>query len=238
MKQRIVITGASGIIGSVLIKNLQNDFDLTPLSRQNCDLTDFLSLIKNIPKNTDVIIHLAWDKKPIYENGIFKNDNFLMTHNVFEAAVRKKIKRVILASSMHADEYGKKILKDVRDGKWDAGYGSGKLEIIPFQTSSSNLTPHTSSFNYHIQEQPTSIYGATKLYFEALGRYYAAYHNLEVVAIRFGGVNKENSPTAKKEPNYDKIFLSHQDLIRIVKQYIEKDLGESKYECVLAISKS
>ena len=101
--KRIVITGADGVIGSVLVANLRNDFDLIPLSHRECDLTKFEEVVSTISNNTDVIIHLAWDKKPIYEAGKLNADNILMALNVFEAAVKRKVKRVILASSIHAD---------------------------------------------------------------------------------------------------------------------------------------
>src|SRR3989344_623450 len=244
--KRIVITGADGVIGSVLVANLRNDFDLIPLYHRECDLTKFEEVVSTISNNTDVIIHLAWDKKPIYEAGKLNADNILMALNVFEAAVKRKVKRVILASSIHAD------LSLFQVGGRARGAPSSAQLRRSIPVFSAKFTPRVNPIyaskrvsshdtdkraldgavrGQDPPEIPTSIYGATKIYFEALGRYYATYHHLEVVAIRFGGVNRENSPAAKKEPNYDKIFLSHQDLIKIVRKYIDYEKISNNYLC-------
>jgi len=57
---RILVTGASGFLGRFLVSKLNSlDFDVTPLSSKDADLTDCSSLEKFIHKKYDQIIHLA-----------------------------------------------------------------------------------------------------------------------------------------------------------------------------------
>lgn len=227
MKKTIVITGSSGVIGTILVKHLATNYSLVLIDKNTCDLRNVISSKQAIPQNTDVLIHLAWKDAPMYKNGTFDADNILMTLNMLEIAKQKNIKRVILASSVHANEYRTNFIKSMPIFR-DLGDPSVSMRMEGNPPEPKNVASESS---------PTSIYGATKLYFEALGRYYATHHNLEVIALRLGGVNKDNSPYAKDESDYDKIFLSHKDLIRTIKHYIDKKNIQNNYECVYALSK-
>ena len=70
---------------------------------------------------------------------------------------------------------------------------------------------------------------------EALGRFYAKYHRLEVVCIRFGGVNKEDTPSIQEEA-YRKIWLSHRDCIELVKTCIEAARIPDNFQIISGIS--
>ncbi|MFA6082183.1 MAG: NAD(P)-dependent oxidoreductase [Patescibacteria group bacterium] len=179
MSKNIVITGATGVVGSVLVDGLANFHDVTPLTRLQCDMTNLELLSQCVPKDTDCLVHLAWKDSDIYSEGQFDPDNIVMALNVLEVAVRYNIKHVVLASSVHVREY------------------RGHEGVI-------SASDHT---------MPTSLYGATKVYLEELGKYYARYHNLQVTAVRLGGVNRDDSPVGKDEQDYNRIYLSHIDLI-------------------------
>ena len=229
MKKKVVITGGSGLIGSILTKKLKDEFEIISLSRQQCDLANFDKTANIIKNDTDVIIHLAWKTGDLYASGHYDTDNVLMTLNVLEVAAQKKIPRVILASSVHTNEYRQSYRKQIFNKLTNASL------IPPLRWRGTSFV--TSSNITHI-DWPTSIYGATKLYFEALGRYYSQYHGLEVVAVRIGGVNPENSPAAYNKPDYKKIFLSHEDLVRIFRDLINKPKIANNYECLYAISRT
>lgn len=66
---------------------------------------------------------------------------------------------------------------------------------------------------------PDSPYGASKVGMEAMGRYYAT-KGLQVVCIRFGGINPQNQPAT--EPPYERaVWFSHNDCISLVKTILE-----------------
>jgi len=184
--KKIAITGAKGVIGSILRRGL-SDYKITPIDLPEIDVRDYEKLLEIFPGH-DVVIHLAWDTKTEnYKSGRINPDNILMTYNVYRAAIETKIPRVIMASSVHADNF----------------YNWKKQELM-----SVDRVP-----------VPDSPYGASKVFMEALGRYFAS-KGLEVICIRFGGVNPENKPPL--DDFYErKVWLSHKDCISLIKRCIE-----------------
>jgi uronate dehydrogenase len=65
--------------------------------------------------------------------------------------------------------------------------------------------------------RPTSIYGATKVFGEALGRYYADQHGLRVAGLRMGWVTPPDSPLLATEPELPPVWCSSNDLASLLK---------------------
>lgn len=108
---KILITGGTGFVGKNLIKKLINKRELFILTRKDIhekgfyrgDLMDYPSL-PPVLKNVDTVVHLAFSKN--------YPENIAMTKNLVDAAKKRKIKKLILVSSMSAkrnnpDDYGK-----------------------------------------------------------------------------------------------------------------------------------
>jgi uronate dehydrogenase len=111
--KRILITGAAGIIGRTLREGLRDRYpllrltDIAPLDPAQAgeeivraDLSD-LAAVEAVMQDVDCVVHLGavpgedtWDK-------ILPN-NVVGTWNVFEAARRQGVQRVVYASSHHA----------------------------------------------------------------------------------------------------------------------------------------
>ena len=178
--KKIVITGANGVIGHVLRKGLE--YQITPLDLPENDVRDYAKLLKKFSGH-EVAIHLAWNAQGDDFRTDVNPDNIFMINNVYRAALEAEVPRVIMASSVHADQFY----------NWE--------EQEP-------MSPN------HVAI-PNNPYGATKIFMEALGKYYAT-KGLEVICIRFGGVNQKNNPN-KKELHYKKVWLSHDDCIRLIK---------------------
>ena len=101
---KIAITGSGGIIGKVLVNGL-TEYEVTPLDLPEHDIRDYDKLRKLIGGH-DIVIHLAWNTKT--ENIHSQEpdpDNTLMFSNVYRAALEAKVSRVIMASSVHTDNY-------------------------------------------------------------------------------------------------------------------------------------
>jgi nucleoside-diphosphate-sugar epimerase len=67
--KKVVITGAAGIIGTVLRKGLKDFYNLTLLDKVSpekgiikIDLVKDLSQFEKILKGKDIILHLAWER--------------------------------------------------------------------------------------------------------------------------------------------------------------------------------
>lgn len=83
---------------------------------------------------------------------------------------------------------------------------------------------------------PDSLYGADKVFMEAAGRYFASL-GLEVVCIRFGGINPQNSPSGSEYPSEERAaWLSHKDCISLVRSIIEADSVPNNFVIVYGVS--
>ncbi len=69
--------------------------------------------------------------------------------------------------------------------------------------------------------RPSSLYGATKIMGEAMGRLYHDKHGLEFIALRIGAFEPYDSPNLQKQ-GYREIWLSPRDAVGIFCAAIEK----------------
>lgn len=94
----------------------------------------------------------------------------------------------------------------------------------------------------YIVPNPDSPYGAHKVYMEMLGKWYASEKGLEVICIRFGGVNPENKPP-RVENHSDiaqraerAVWLSHRDCVELVKKCIETKAVPDNFAIIYGVS--
>lgn len=128
--KKIAITGSKGRIGTVLRKGLAGKFQITQIAKPKHNVKNYKQLLKTV-KGHDVIIHLAWNTK-VDNVGTNKidPDNALMFWNVYRAALKAKVKRVIVASSVHADffyKWPKKKMSPYSSPTPDSPYGAHKV---------------------------------------------------------------------------------------------------------------
>jgi len=83
--------------------------------------------------------------------------------------------------------------------------------------------------------RPDGAYGAAKCFMEALGRYYADTHGLEVVCIRFGGVNPDDVPPTAGDIS-QQVWLSHRDCVDLVARCLAAPEIPDRYAIVYAVS--
>ncbi len=164
---KILITGASGFIGTNLLEHLLllghevlNIDSSAPRCDKHikfwekadiCDLTTLESLISVF--SPEFIIHLAAKTDLNEENGIeYYNANIKGVENIIEICLKlKSLKRVIFASSMLVNEVGYKP-KDVFDYNPHTLYGKSKV-------MGEKLILENSSLPEFCIIRPTSIWG-------------------------------------------------------------------------------
>ncbi|MFA5987177.1 MAG: NAD(P)-dependent oxidoreductase [Candidatus Paceibacterota bacterium] len=212
---KILITGASGTIGSVLLKCLSGKHavigvDKIPSSNvMTLDIVNEQEQLRDLLKGVDVVIHLAWDVK---EAGTALNvsvaENKIMGEIMYAISLEQKVKRFILASSVHVS----------------FGHINYRHPGIVENHSILHKKKITTQDDYF----PLGIYGTSKVYLEILGKAYSE-KGLQVVAVRFGNVTDDNS--FGEYP----FWLSHRDCC----QFIEKCVVVNnlpKYSVFFAIS--
>ncbi len=112
--KRVLITGSQGSLGSILRQGLRDSFLLSCIdvvasgeTTITIDLAREYNKLKKIAKNQDAIVHLAWDTREDYPNENIVPANKTMAENMYRAAVEVGVPRVIVASSVHANDYSK-----------------------------------------------------------------------------------------------------------------------------------
>jgi len=185
--ERIVVTGADGIAGSLIRPLLRERYELTLFTREQVPLQDGErgavgdiqdgEAVAEAVRGADAIVHLAG----VSTEGDFASMidvNIRGTHNVLEAARRHGVRRVLIASSAHA-------------------VGGVAIE------DATTVGPDHMS--------PTSFYGASKVAVEALARVHAERYRMSVVIARIGTVLAQ--PRTKRQLA---TWLSPADMVRLV----------------------
>ncbi len=115
-RRRVLVTGASGNIGSFFAKNSHHKYDLRLMIQRideksraieafgqvvTCELSD-LEKLKLLCADIDTVLHLAGDPNPNQKWDSALQNNIVGTYNVMVAAKFAGCRRVIYASSIHA----------------------------------------------------------------------------------------------------------------------------------------
>jgi len=223
-RRRVLVTGATGIIGRIVAEDLADRWEMTLLSRREIggarfrrvDVARDYDRFARLVAEHDAVVHLAY----VGEDEA-ATTNFAMVKNVCRATLEApKSPRLVLASSIHAV------------GGW-LDWNSEPLASIA-RGECSELTSPPVPLTTDKPLRPNGVYGALKGYIELLGRHYAE-RGLEVVVIRFGGVRADDS--FPDEVGYHALFLGRRDCAQIVRRAVEAPLRE-RYNVVFAVSRN
>jgi len=206
---KLMITGCNGLVGRIMWADLESDFDLYGLdisssrSSQKIFQADISraeqvqSVFSHIPALT-YIIHLAGDPHIDADwDSVFAN-NIGGTKNVYEAARLAGVRRIVFASSNHV---------------------TGAYEGFP-------PSLHTKKISRQITARdpilPDGFYGVSKAAGEAIARMYYELYGLESICLRIGSVTKDDNPNI--HPRFESTWLSHRDLIQLVRKSLSADV--------------
>lgn len=167
---RVLVTGGIGLIGHTVVKRLQNKgwdvkvIDIAPQTElpdsvySVCDITDYDSLREKM-KGCDAVVHMAALRSPYYAQApeVFRI-NVQGTFNVFEAAAKQGIKRVVQASSINA---------------------------IGCAWNISDFSPQYFPIDENLPKYTSDVYSYSKELIESIGDYYWRRDGISGTALRF-----------------------------------------------------
>ena len=220
---KVLITGMSGLIGGLLRGHLEGmgGYELRALNRRavegvECHRADIADLdaIRPAFEGVDVAVHLAaFLGSPDWSGHL--SGNVIGAYNVYEAARLAGVKRVVFASS------GATVQGFEQTAPYDAVI-AGRYDEVP------KGFPKVT----HESLRPRGIYGAAKVWGEALGRVYSDDHGLSVLCVRIGRVNQANRPESAAEVSR---YLSHRDVCQVLQRCIDAP-DDLRYGVFLATS--
>lgn len=179
----VLLTGAAGRIGSMLRERLPSlgwslrQLDLVPTDGAITGDVSDPAVLDDAMAGMDAVVHLAGQATEAPWPTVQRN-NLDGLYQLFEAARRHGVPRVVFASSNHAVGFTPR--------------GDGELP--------GDLPP-----------RPDTLYGVSKAFGEALGRYYADRYGMQVACLRIGTCDWEPPDTRALAT-----WLSPDDCARLV----------------------
>lgn len=147
----VLVTGSAGTIGSALMQRLPSfGWEVRGFDRAEGDITVATDL-DSAMTGVSAVVHLAGQPTEA-PWPVIRDANIEGTFQVFEAARRHGVRRIVYASSNHA-----------------VGF-----------------TPVADELPADLPPRPDTLYGVSKVFAEALGRYYVDRYGMQVACLRIG----------------------------------------------------
>ena len=202
-KKRILVTGLSGVVGSVMRGELEERYEVSSLSRYGVDdlpesrnfRGDIGDLEAILPafEGQHTVVHLAADRSFLARWESVLHNNIVGTYNVFEGARRAGVKRLVVGSSIVAmgGYFFDPPYRQILGGQFD------------------KVTRPYPLIDGDAPARPLANYGVSKAYGEALGSFYKDFHGLSAIHIRIGYAISTDDPTFSAPAVAT--WLSHRD---------------------------
>jgi len=198
--------------------NPLDDHDLVPVTHRAHDDLDSVvleiedeSALVEAFRDCDVVVHLAANASATAAWDSVVDVNIRGTKNVFEAARRTGVERVVFGSSNHVTHM----------------YNMSHPEEPGTTKPDPEIVSPADSF------RPSSYYGVSKLAGEGLGSLYADRFGLDVVNLRIGYLQDEDTLRSHQQDDADRarqaraMYLSPRDYRQAIRQSVTVDLDEN-----------
>ncbi len=196
-KRKVLITGATGKIGRTLMEDLADVYELTGTSRR--------------PSDDPRMAQLELDDVETVASAFRGHDAVVLMHG-FSTGV-----------SADLNDYLQPNIVSVRN-VYEAVRLAGVPRVV-FASSNHATGWHEASgarSDAASDFRPDSIYGATKAWGEAFGRYYADRFGLQVVCLRIGSyLYRKRPPDWGPGKRILSTWISDRDMVQLVRRSIE-----------------
>jgi nucleoside-diphosphate-sugar epimerase len=207
------MTGSRGRIGRILTNALSDSFEVYGVDVTGepdertllADVSDFAALDRAFESMgaIEYVIHLAANPRVDGDWDSILRNNIIGTYNTYECARRHGVRKVVFASSNHA-----------------TGAYEGLPRVLHKQAEPRKV-------NITDPVRPDGHYGTSKVFGEAVARQYYELHGLQSICLRIGSVLPDDDPT--RDERCMKTWLSHRDLVQLVRKSLLSDVGFGVY---------
>ena len=211
--RKILITGAAGLVGTVLMRGLDGRYDVAGVDRairrppnvRRRNLARSRGLA-GIFAGADAVVDLAGLASDRTQWKAVWRNNLRATLNVLEAARRAGVRRYVFASSNHVTggyerepPYSAIVAGDYE------GLDPGSIPLVRTDWP----------------VRPDGAYALGKILGEAAARWCSDAFGLSTICLRIGTVNAEDRPL---DPRHFATLLTHADLLRLVEAALTVDV--------------
>lgn len=223
-RKRILVTGSNGLLGGMLLNAWRESSDYEgfglarkagPNTQVTVDLQDLDGLV-DACQGVDAIVHLGASSEVGSSWNDVLHNNLIGTYNMFEAARRAGVEQVVFVSSNHA-------------------VGTFETSNVPdlWDLNDPRQIDHTAEI------QPDSLYGVSKVFGEAMARYYVDHHGMRSVSLRIGAARSPEDPSHpdrlwdparndedaidQKRRRMRAVWLSERDFVQLIEKSLETD---------------
>jgi nucleoside-diphosphate-sugar epimerase len=226
-KPKVLITGASGLIGRLTIAGLGDKYEFSALNRRpvpeipclQADIND-AEAIKPAFVGMDMVLHLSANTTDVYDWVDTMATTVMGTLNVYQAAQEAGVQRVVFMSSGST----------MCGWEWEDALPYGKLARGEYD----QVTAPWSLLTQNDPPRPDSPYAVGKLFGEQCGRWFSDRYGMSVLCIRLGAVLDTDRPKLLRHfPGY----LSQSDAVQMIDKCLSAPLS-LKYDIFDAISEN
>lgn len=231
-RRKVVVTGASGYIASLLLPALRERYDLTLLDVRTTDrdgnpvegieIADLTQRDREQYRRyfagADAVVHLAFtraaDGSDPVQDYYAEQANVEMAFHVYQTALEENVRRVVVASSNHAADYYERL---ILQGKWDV--------VLPQQRA---LSDNFYGWAKEVYEHLGFVYATGQMRYTGMYPDKGEPRRLENVQIRIGGPREtdlDTIPAGDLQKMYRAlgVYISRRDLQQLFIKSIETE---------------
>jgi nucleoside-diphosphate-sugar epimerase len=204
-RDRILVTGAAGTIGSLIVNALSDAYVVRGLDVERGSGVDWVADMKKLEqiekafRGMSAVVDLAADPRVSAPWSSILRNNLPATANALEAARRAGVRSFVFASSNHVV------------GMYERDEPYASVVAGSYEGLDPERLPRLKA---DVPIRPDSPYGIGKAFGEAAARYYSDTYGLQVICLRIGSVHASDRPL---EPRQFATLLTHRDLAHLVR---------------------